>query len=377
MTGSLQTKSGKYYAVVNYYDEAGKRKQKWISSGLEAKGNKRKAELFLSKTLAEYRGFDIQPCKDVQYSDFTLKWLEIAAKSIEPNTTESYLATINRYIKPHFAETKISLQELKPSHIQDFYEKLSQKGLSASTVLNVHANVRKSLEYAVRMNLISYNPSTRCVLPKREKYHASYYNAKEINKMLDVFKKEDMYPAVLLAAFYGLRRSEIMSLKWQSVDFENSTFTVKDVVVKCGATKYIDKSRTKTKSSHRTLPLSPAILEYFYELRCRQEKNSKTLGTGYAQNDYVCVRADGSPFPPDYITRKFSKVLKGAGLPHIRFHDLRHSAASMLIKEGHDMFEISKWLGHGNITTTANIYSHLGFEAKVNMANTIGQKLEI
>ena len=375
MTGSLQIKSGVYYAVLNLKDGQGKRHPKWICTNLKVKGNKRKAEEFLHKALAEYDGIKATYTKDVLFSEYMMLWLDTIAGSIEPNTYESYRSIIKRYIEPYFSARKIKLQSLEPQHIQEFYNGQVKKGLSPNTVIKQHANIRKALQHAVKMNMIPYNPADRVTLPKKKAYHANFYTAEQVNELLKVFKDEPIYTAVMLAAFYGLRRSEVLGLKWSHVDFKAGTITVQDTVVQYDTV--IDKPRTKTKASHRTLPLIPQIRDYLHSLKRQQAENRLFLGAAYVCNEYVCKRADGEPFTPDYLTGRFLRTLRKHNLPHIRFHDLRHSAASMLLANGHSLKEIQEWLGHGTLATTANIYAHLQFQAKQDMAVSLGEQLVI
>ena len=377
MTGSLQIKSGVYYAVLNLKDETGKRRPKWICTNLKVKDNKRRAEDFLNKLLVEHGSIKTVYKKDTLFSDYMLLWLDTIAGSIERNTYESYRAIIQRYIVPHFSARKTKLQNLEPQHIQEFYNSQVKKGLSPNTVIKQHANIRKALQHAVKMNMIPYNPADRVTLPKKQPYHASFYTAEQVNSLLTAFKNEQIYPAVMLAAFYGLRRSEVLGLKWSHVDFSANTITVCDTVVRCGNVKSIDKPRTKTKASHRTLPLTQSMREYLHGLNRRQAEKRLFLGAGYVCNDYVCKRDDGTPFSPNYLSLRFGKIVKRNQFPHIRLHDLRHSAASMLLAEGHSLKEIQEWLGHGTLATTANIYAHLQFEAKLDMAASLGGKLII
>ena len=373
MTGSLQIKCGVYYAVLNFKDGHGKRRQKWICTELEVKDNKRRAEAFLNKLLAEHDSMKTTYDKDTLFSDYMLEWLETVAGSIERNTYESYRSIIKRYIEPYFKGRKIRLQSLEPQHIQMFYNSGIKSGLSANTVIKQHANIRKALQHAVKMNMIPYNPADRVTLPKKQKYHANFYTAEEVNNLLRVFINEPIYPAVLLASFYGFRRSEVLGLKWSHVDFYKNTITVQDTVVQYDTV--IDKPRTKTKASHRTLPLTLQIKEYLQHLKRRQTENRLLLGSAYICNDYVCKRDNGEPFTPDYLTGRFLKVLIKNKLSHIRFHDLRHSAASMLLANGFSLKDIQEWLGHGTLATTANIYAHLQFQAKQDMAASLEEKL--
>ena len=377
MTGSLQVKGNTFYVVLSFKNESGEWKQKWINTELDVKNNKRNAEKFLTTTLSMYINSTSLIGKDVLFADYMYLWLETVSGAIEPNTYESYKATIDRYITPYFSEKKIKLQRLEPQHIQEFYNRQVKSGLSANSVLKQHANIRKALEHAVKMNMIPYNPATRVTLPKKKEYHANYYTADEVNNLLSVFKDEEMYSTVLLTAFYGFRRSEVLGLKWSHIDFTADTLTVSDTVVRCGNTRAIDKKRTKNKASHRTLPLIAPLKGYLQDLKQQQFENKEFLGNGYTANDYVCKRKNGEPFKPNFISCRFGKVIRKAKLQTIRFHDLRHSAASMLLALGYSLKEIQEWLGHSTFATTANIYAHLQYEAKQNMAISMGEKLTI
>lgn len=165
-----------------------------------------------------------------------------------------------------------------------------------------------------------------------------------------------------MTVLYGLRRSEALGLKWDSVDFENKTVTIKHTVVRFS--DVIEKDRTKTASSYRTYPLPEEIEQIFLQQREKEKLGRKTYGELYEENDYIFKWDYGRMYNPDFITRKFSKLLKANDLPHIRFHDLRHSCASLLISKGFTLKDIQEWLGHADIETTANIYAHLDQERK-------------
>jgi integrase len=181
---------------------------------------------------------------------------------------------------------------------------------------------------------------------------------------------------VILGAFYGLRRSEIVGLKWDAIDFEKKTLTIKHTVTEVtldGKITTIAKDRTKTKSSYRTLPLVAPFEELLHRLKAEQELNQKVCGKAYCKDylDYIYVNEIGERIKPGYITQHFAIVLKNHNLKKIRFHDLRHSCASLLYANGVSLKEIQEWLGHSDISTTSNIYTHLDFSSKVASANAI------
>jgi len=148
MTGCLQVKNDTFYAVLDYRDAAGRRKRKWVSTGLAVRGNKKKAEAFLQKTLRQYEDSKVSCTADLPFVDFMFLWLESVKNSIEPNTYDSYHAEITRYVKPYFAGRKVTLQSIDPMTIQLMYNHYMDKGLSATSVLHIHAYVRKA--FAVR-----------------------------------------------------------------------------------------------------------------------------------------------------------------------------------------------------------------------------------
>lgn len=248
--------------------------------------------------------------------------------------------------------------------------------MSANTVIHRHANIRKALQYAFKIGLINFNPADRIERPRKEKFVGSVYDASELETLFAIVKNKRIELAVILGAFYGLRRSEIVGLKWDAIDFEKKTLTIKHTVTEVtldGKITTIAKDRTKTKSSYRTLPLVAPFEELLHRLKAEQELNQKVCGKAYCKDylDYIYVNEIGERIKPGYITQHFAIVLKNHNLKKIRFHDLRHSCASLLYANGVSLKEIQEWLGHSDISTTSNIYTHLDFSSKVASANAI------
>lgn len=372
LTGSLQQKRGKYYVVLNSKNKDGKRKQEWISTGYKVEGNKRNAQIFMQDLLYNRRN-DTTYSTDKLFSDFLLEWLQGIKMLVQESTFESYSLAVKKHIYPYFDDLKIKLNRLEPRNIQNYYQCLADKGLSANTILKHHANIHKCLNSAVRQNLIAYNPSDRVELPKKKKYVANYYTENELVKLLELSLEDPIYPAIFLTVFYGLRRSEILGLRWKDIDFENDKITIQHTIVKYSS--IIAKDSTKNQSSMRSLPLVPKVKSFLRELQEKQQKNAEIFGKGYKVSPYICVHPHGEPFKPDYLSTHFKILLRNLNLRSIRFHDLRHSAATQLLNNRFSMKEIQDWLGHSDIATTANIYAHVDFRAKENMAYSLEKKL--
>ena len=190
----------------------------------------------------------------------------------------------------------------------------------------------------------------------------------EAQEMLTAIQHEEIAPIVYTTLYYGLRKSEALSLKWSAVDFQNNTISIEFTVVKNKS--IIEKASTKTESSCRKYELIPEIKTLLQQLKIEQEKN-RINNPLYCQNDYVFKHADGTPFRPDCLTRSFQRALARAGFPNMRFHDLRHSTASILADKGWDINSIKDWLGHSDIKTTANIYTHISHQRKITMARDL------
>lgn len=381
MTGSLQIRNGKYYAVLNLYDAKGHRKPKWIASEIEAydsKGretNKRAANIFLEQLKNDYVEKKTGIYNNILFSDYMLQWLEVIERSVEVNTFYSYQKVVENKIAPYFSRTKIHLQDLTTADLQFYYESESRRGQSPSSVRKLHANIHKALKRAVQLQIIRYNPADNVDLPRKDKkYNAQFYNAEQTKTLLAAAKNHYAECAIYITAFFGLRRSEVLGLKWKSVDFQNHTLIIKDTITTMGG-KPLAKERTKNESSHRTLRMSAEIEQYLKQLQKKQLEDKLFFGNTYHDGEYVCRREDGSLLKPSYLTQSFKAILRKKDLPVIRFHDLRHSCASLLLANGFNLKEIQEWLGHSEISTTADIYSHLESESKVRMAESLGKTL--
>lgn len=398
IAGHLQEKKGLLYIVLNLTDEHGKRKPKWISTGLKVKGNKKRAEALLQEARKKYTL--IQQAQDEAtallkakssansiekrlFADFMLQWLEMMKHSIELITFISYSHAVKGRIAPYFREKGTMLEDLTAEDIQTFYtHEMNVRRVSANTVIHYHANIRKALQYAVKTELILTNPADLVERPRKAPYVASFYNAEEMNQLLNLIKGQRIELAVILAAFYGLRRSEVVGLKWSAIDLTKRTLTIQHTVTTGsldGKFIEIESDRTKNKASRRTLPLVDIFYDLLLRLKEQQQNHREAYGNSYATKyrDYIYLDPLGSRIKPGYITQHFPLFLEKNGLRRIRYHDLRHSCASLLLANGVGMKEVQEWLGHSDFSTTANIYSHLEYSSKVTSAETMNAVLSL
>ena len=386
---SLQLKNGIYQAVISYKDENGKFKTKWQSTGLKEGTGKRRLEEKCKQILAEFEEeynrklystpkslpAPVMKCK---FTDFMDRWLNTIKLTIAHSTYIGYAKNI-RKIKKYFTNG-IMLDELQPIHIQEFYNQLYEEGLSGNTVKHIHANIHKALKYAVKNNFIQSNPSDKVELRKIEKFTANFYNKDELAKLFETFRNDRMELCVYIAAYYGLRRSEVLGLKWDAIDFEKKTISIQHKVINDygdGKEHLIFEDNLKNASSHRTLPLIPHIEKLLLEEKEKQEHYMNLLKGGYNRKyiDYVCRDNLGNMITPNFVTDHFRYMIKTYSLKKLRFHDLRHSCASLLLANGVSMKEIQEWLGHSTYNVTANFYSHLEYSSKLASADVISTVL--
>lgn len=380
IAGHLQIKNDNYYMVLNYTDANGKRRQPWIPTGLPAKGNKRRAEKLLLDTRKSFvppvvskENEDIS--SDMLFADYMELWLEIIRSSVEKTTFSSYTQMVKGKIAPYFRNTGLTLDGIQAKHIQSFYLH-ELKTVSPGTVIHYHANIHKALKYAVKMDLIPFNPADKVERPKKQRYIADYYRQEELERLLEASKDHPYSLLIQMTAFYGLRRGEVVGLKWDAIDFEQGTISVKRTVTSTiidGKYQEFEQQSAKTKSSLRTLPLIGSFREYFMQVKEAQELNKQVCGNcyNYEYDGFVFVDELGERMRVEYLTNAFPKFLESHGLRRMRFHDLRHSCASLLLANGVPLKHIQEWLGHSDFTTTANIYAHLDYKSKITSAQAM------
>ena len=330
VAGHLTLKNGRYYAVLNYRNAGGQRKTKWIALGLPEKGNKRKAEAELAKLRAEF-----EPPKevgdlssDMLFADYLLEWPEIAKGRLAVATYSSYAAMIKMPVGPYFRQRNLTLRELEARHLQMFYSEMLRK-VKPNTVIHYHAIIHSALKYAVKTDMLIQNVADKVDRPRKNSFQPVFLSAEEMQKMFEALRGTKLELPVLVAAFYGFRRGEVLGLKWDAIDFERGTISVIRTVTTItldGKQAEIEQQSAKTKSSLRTLPLIGSFREYFMQVKEAQELNKQVCGNcyNYEYDGFVFVDELGERMRVEYLTNAFPKFLESHGLRRMRFHDLRH-----------------------------------------------------
>ena len=385
---SVQSKKGRLYAVMQVKKD-GTTKPVWRALGLPAGANKTKVNKAFREVVARYeqefweeqeRGG--RPPADIPVYDYLVSYLKRVEPELQKNTIVSYRSMTNGKIRRYFQRRpQLTVGNLKPQDIQDFYQSLFADGVVANTVIHYHALLRRAFQQAFKEERIDANPFDRVGRPKKNKFHGENYTQEELLTLLHLARGDVIYPAILLAGAMGLRRSEALGVRWSRIDWEKRTVLLDTKIVEYrenGKKKVEPVEEMKNKSSRRTLPLPDPVVEMLQVQKEHREVYRKMFQGSYNAQylDYVCVNQLGELLRPSYVTDHFRELLEKYGLRHIRFHDLRHTFASLLINQDVPLINVSNFLGHSDLSTTANIYAHLDKASKQASADVISDILQ-
>lgn len=385
---SVQSKKGRLYAVMQVKKD-GTTKPVWRALGLSEGANKTKVNKAFREVVAQYeqefweeqeRGG--RPPADIPVYDYLVSYLKRVEPELQKNTIVSYRSMTNGKIRRYFeARPHLTVGNLKPKDIEDFYQKLFGDGVVANTVIHYHALLRRAFQQAFKEERIDANPFDRVGRPKKNKFHGENYTQGELLTLLNLARGDVIYPAILLAGGMGLRRSEALGVRWSRIDWEKRTVLLDTKIVEYreNGKKVVEPvEEMKNKSSRRTLPLPDPVVEMLQVQKEHREVYRKMFQGSYNAQylDYVCVNQLGELLRPSYVTDHFRELLEKYGLRHIRFHDLRHTFASLLINQDVPLINVSNFLGHSDLSTTANIYAHLDKASKQASAAVISDILQ-
>jgi len=285
MTGSLQIKKEIYYMVLNIYDANGKRKLRWITTGLPAKGNKKRAEKMLRETLREHEQRESATTNrcDMRFSDWVRHWLEDAEKRVDVITYQGYKVNVDNHILPYFDDLGIALSDMTRQVLQAYIDHKAKNGrkdgtggLSPKSIQHYRSILHQTLKAAVMAGYLPSNPCENLVIPKKQRYEYQFYNDDQLECLFQAVRNDPIYPMVRITAVYGLRRSELLGLQWDSVDFSANTLTIKHTVVKVLTT--VQKDTTKSNASYRAFPLLPDIRQFLLQLKAKEKEHRRLMG---------------------------------------------------------------------------------------------------
>lgn len=383
LAASVQAKNGRLYAVIQYR-ENGKSKSAWRALGLPEGSSQstinrsyREVVTKFETELAEKIARGNRPAADIPVFDYLCAWLEKKKSSIQINTYTSYHGMIYGKIKRYFEpKPHITVENLTPKDVEKFYDHLFEGDVVANTVIHYHAAMRSAFRQAFKDELIDANPFDRIDRPKKNKFQGEHYTAEELVTLMKLTETDVIYPAIVLAGCMGLRRSEALGVRWSRIDWEKRTVLLDTKIVEFdenGHSVVRPEEEMKNKSSRRTLPITDPVFEMLENQKAKQELYRKLFKSSYNRkyDDYVCTDQLGNILKPSNVTNRFSELLKKYGLRKIRFHDLRHTFASILISKDVPLINVSNFLGHSDISTTANIYAHLDKASKQSSADII------
>ena len=365
MTGSLQIKNGIFYIVTSEKEE-GKWKHKWVSTGLTAKGNKRKAEELLRQYLG---GGIVTPVTDdskqkTLFTDYVNIWLKVAKLRVDETTYQGYVVTANAQVISWFKERSLAIEDLTFELLQEYFDEKASNGrvdgsggLSNSSLKKCKNIINQTCKLAVKRHLIPTNPCNLIELGKKTPHTPHFYTVSQVKDLFNYFEGDILLPIIKIAVVFGLRRSELLGLRWDCVDFESGMLTIRRTVSRVN--KIVDKDKTKNASSRRSDRMSDEVIGIFKGLKAEENINRKDFGSAYIEDEHVFKWPNGEVIKPDYVTVHFREKLKKSNLPKITFHELRHSCASMLLCSGYTLKDVQEYMGHSDIQTTANIYGHL------------------
>lgn len=321
---------------------------KTVDSKKEAKAVMRQMIVDMERGIAVRKS----PKKIAEWLD---EWLELYLPNIEETTRIGYKTKIKNYIKPALGD--IYLQSLRAEHVQKMVNDMIARGLSPKNIRDTYNNINAAMKKAVILRMIPFNPCEGVVLPKLKRYKAKVYDLEMIHRLLDVAEGTDMYLPILLCVTAGLRRGELLALRWDNIDFNNSILQVRSNMVR-GEKDYIIKA-PKSEAGIRDIRLGNEVMAVLKEERTRYVKDLFEYGANFQNLNFVIRQEDGSPLRPDSMSQKWRRFLEDNRLPSIRFHDLRHSNATALIQAGVNPRVVQQRLGHSDVNITLNTYTHV------------------
>jgi integrase len=319
------------------------------------RGSQRDAEWELARLVVEVDEGRRVAAAPMTFGELLDRWLDVKRRTVEPKTIDSYEWIAKAYVRPAFADRKVAA--MRPIDLDGLYSDLHGRGLSARTVRICHTVMRQSLEQARRWGLIARNPAVDATPPPQRRKEVDAPTVAQVQELLDAAREDDPDFAVYLwiLSATGCRRGEACALRWTDVDLERAELAIRRSISQVG--HVLREKDTKTHQSRR-LAIDEATVSVLRSHRRRQRERALALGTRLAADALLFGDPAGRPWRPDVCTNRFGRLRARLGLDRVRLHDLRHFVASVLGDGGVPIATISSRLGHGEIATTLNLYTH-------------------
>lgn len=361
MRGFVTRKGKAWYVITEQArDEAdGTRRRKW-HSGYQTRKAAEAALVSLMSRLQQ--GTYVEPTKST-FGAFLEEWLTTIRPTVRDTTWLSYEAEVRKHVIPRLGTTR--LQVLTPGDLNTLYADLLKNGrrdgrggLSFKTVRYIHTILRRALETAVRWNLLVRNPASLADPPsfRGRRPEMRTWSAEQVGAFLRATEGHSLHTAWVLAATTGMRRGELLGLRWSDVDFSNRRLSIQRSLVTAGYQTSL--TEPKTSRGRRSVVIDSRTASILKEHRRAQLEDRLALGEAYLDQGLVLCRPDGSPIHPDALTKHFVKAVKASGLPRIRLHDLRHTHATLALQANINPKIVSERLGHASVAFTLDTYSH-------------------
>jgi integrase len=366
-----------YDVFYRYRDPATGKVKQTSKKGFRGKGE---AEDFLLRINTQLMDNNFIQIKKLTLREYLTDWLSTYVETnLRKSTIAGYRRNLEQHVLPHLGN--VELQSLTSSQIDNFYAKKQKDGrldgkggLSAKSMIYIHRVLNEALEHAVKKRLITRNVAKDIIsLPRIKKHKGEIYSANEIKALLEFVKDTNMEVPIILAAICGMRRGEILGLMWDEVSFENQTIRIcrQLLPTKNG----LEFEEPKSEDSNRTINTPAEVMDMLKRQSERQQEYKRLLGDEYHDNGLVNCCNNGELLNPSYFSKQFAQTIKNAGLKHIRFHDLRHSCASLMLTAGVPMKVASQILGHSSIGITADLYTHVITDLKKDAAAKVGSEI--
>jgi integrase len=352
MRGSITKRGDSWTAVVDLPPNptTGKRRQKRVTAR-----TRREVELEAAKLIGKAQtGFT--DAGKVTVREFLDNWLVSVGPSLRPSTARRYRDVVRLHITSQLGTLRLG--RLTPGDVQRLYANRLDAGLSSTSVHHVHAILHRALDQGVKWGLLTRNVTDAVDPPRRQSPEMQVWSASDAGKVLASAIGDDLEALWHLALTTGMRRGELLGLRWSDVDLNAGTLSVRRTLSR-GATSRLESGEPKTIAGRRRVALPASTVERLRRHGLKQKELWLAVGPGYGDRDLVFATVNGTPIHPNTLARAYGKLIESAGVPRIRFHDLRHTSATLLLASGEHPKVVQERLGHASISETLDRYSHV------------------